>query len=157
MAIGTNASIYFWGTQDEVTSSAGTVADGAYSSNTDIDAWTNDDDAPMLSVTWKGQFDTTMPTVGSIDLYVALENVQSTNDEGDVDANNPIHYLGSFQIDFGVSADADFYAYLFVPQLPPGIATSQQYHFFIHNNGSGQTMGTGWQLWVTPVALGPHG
>jgi len=43
-----------------------------------------------------------------------------------------------------------------VPELPPGTQTSQIYRFFIKNDGTAQTIGTSWNLWVTPVTQGPH-
>jgi len=156
MTIGTDDLIVSYGTQDQVDSTAGTVANDAYSVAGDVSDWTNDDDAPGATFTWKGQFDTTMPTVGSIDLYCTLLNIQSTNDENDTDANYTPHYLGSFEIDFGVAADTDFYTTLYVPELPPGTQTSQIYRFFIKNDGTAQTIGTSWNLWVTPVTQGPH-
>jgi len=156
MTIGTDALINFYGTQDQVDSSAGTIANDAMSVAGDVSDWTNDDDAPGAVFTLKCQFDTTFPSVGSIDLHAVLLNIQSTNDENDADASHEPHYLGSFQIDFGVAADTDFYTTLHVPELPPGIQTSQIYRFFIKNNGTAQTIGTGWGLWVTPVTQGPH-
>jgi len=161
MAIGTDSTIRFWGTQDEVTSSAGTLANDTVSANTDIDAWTNDDDAPNATATLKYQFDTTMPTAGSIDLYCVLENVQSTNDEPDPDVADDDYskrYLGSFTINKASngSPDVDYYDSIEI-ELPAGIASSQDMHFFIFNNGTSQTIGTGWQLWITPWTYGPHG
>lgn len=155
MAIGTDAAIRFYGTQDQVDSTSGTIANDSFSVAGDVSNWTNDDDAPSAGFVLKCQFDTTMPTAGSIDLYCSLIDVQSTNDENDVDANFNGRWLGSFPIDFGVAADTDFYTALYVPDLPSVIA-SQIYRFFLYNNATGQTIGTSWNLWVTPMTIGPH-
>ena len=83
MAIGTNDAIWKFGTQDEVTSGTpATIADGAYGKADQgaSVAWTNSDDAPYGAAVLKCQFDTTMPTAGSVDLYAHVLNIQSTND-----------------------------------------------------------------------------
>lgn len=156
MAIGTDALIRFYGTQDQVDSTAGTVANDTHSVAGDVSDWTNDDDALGAFFVLKCQFDTTMPTVGNIDLKCSMIDIQSTNDENDVDGSFDGTYLGSFKIDFGVAADTDFYTTCYVPELPAGAAASQKYRFFIYNNGTSQTIGTSWNLWVSPVTLGPH-
>ena len=155
MTIGTDALIKFSGTQDQVDSSSGSVANDAFSVAGDVSDWTNDDDSPGAFFTLRAQF-ATMPTVGSISLHCAVLNIQSTNDESDVDSSNDGHFLGEFKIDFGIGNATNFYAGLHVPELPPGIATSQIYRFFIKNNGTSQTVTAGWGLWVTPTTHGPH-
>lgn len=154
MAISTDAVILFSGTQDEVTTGTpGTVASGAFSVAGDTADWTNDDDAPLAGAVIKCQFDTTFPTAGSIGLYCRMMNIQSTNDEpADSDS---YHFLGSFKIPYGATADVDFYAAIPLFEIP-WLVTSQVLHFHIKNEGTGQTIGTGWQLWITPLTHGPH-
>jgi hypothetical protein len=158
MAISTDEGILFFGTQDEVTSGTpATIASNAYG-KADQGAtvnWTNDDDAPHASAVLKCQFDTTMPTVGSIALYARLLNVQSTNDVEVPDANNTVEFVGAFKIDFGVANDVDFYAAIPFFNLPC-ITASQAIDWYIHNQGTSQTIGVSWQLWITPMAFGPH-
>lgn len=156
MAIGTNATIWFFGTQDQIDSTSGTVADGAFSVAADVDStWTNDDDAPFGSAVLKCQFDTTMPTVGHIGLYARLLNVQSTNDENAIDANFQAHLVGAFQIDFGVANDTDFWTVIPTFEMPQA-GSGQAIEWYIKNEGTGQTIGSGWNLYITPKALGPH-
>lgn len=158
MAIGTDAGIWFFGTQDEVTSGTpATIADDAYG-KADQGAsvnWTNDDDSTDGSAVIKCQFDSTMPTVGNIALIAHLLNVQSTNDTGLPDASNEVHVVGNFKIDFGVSADTDFYAVIPNFQMPQAGA-AQAIDWYLKNNGTGQTLGVSWQLWITPKSIGPH-
>jgi hypothetical protein len=154
MAIGTDATIWFFGTQDEVTSgTASTVSSGSFSDGDDTAAWANDDDAPWASATLKYQYDTTFPTAGSIGLYCYLENVQSTNDE--VADSDAWHFLGSFKVAYGSTADTDYYAVIPIFEVPQAGA-SQSIIFKIKNEGTSQTIGTGWQLWITPKTYGPH-
>jgi len=158
MAIGTDSGIWFFGTQDEVTSGTpATIADDAFG-KADQGAsvnWTNDDDATHASAVLKCQFDTTMPTAGNILLYAHLLNVQSTNDIGVPDANNLATLCGAFVIDYGVAADTDFYTVIPNFQIPQAGA-AQAIDWYLNNNATGQTIGVSWQLWITPKVVGPH-
>jgi len=157
MAISTDDGIWKFGTQDEVTSGTpATVSNDAFG-KADQGAsvnWTNDEDAAEGSAVLKCQFDTTMPTIGNILLFAHLLNVEGTNDTGAPDANNEVHLVGSFQIDFGISADVDFYMVIPNFQMPQAGA-SQAIDWYIKNNGSSQTIGVSWQLWITPKSIGP--
>lgn len=158
MAIAENAGIVFFGTQDEVTSGTpATIANNAYG-KADQGAsvnWTNDDDAPFAAAVLKCQFDATMPTVGNIGLYAHMLQVQSTNDLGAPDANHPHVWCGSFQIDYGIAADTDFYTAISFFRIPQ-IYTSQAIDWYLRNNATAQTLGVSWQLWITPLTDGPH-
>lgn len=156
MTIGTDSLIDFFGTQDQVDDgSTSTIATTAFSVAADISAWTNDDDAPFANFVLENQFDTTMPTAGTIDLYARVLNLQSTNDPGTPDANNLTYFLGTFPIDFGVANDVNYFSYIYGARLPNNI-TSQIYEFYLHNNATGQTIGIDWNLWITPTTVGPH-
>lgn len=158
MAISSDATIHFWGTQDQVDDgTTSTIATTAFSVAADISTWTNDDDAPYASFVLECQFDTTAPTdgEGSIDLYARLLNVQSTSDVGEPSATNLNHYLGSFPIDWTIAADTNYFSVIPFATLP-NMITSQQYDFYIHNNATGQTIGVDWNMWITPFTFGPH-
>ena len=157
MAISTDDAVWKFGTQDEVTSGTpATIATTAYgkADQAGTAAWTNSDNAPYGSAVLKAQFDTTMPTVGTIELFAHLLNVQSTNDVGAPDANNPLVHVGGFEIDFGIAADTDFY--MILPEFEmPQAGNAQAIDWYLKNEGTGQTIGVSWQLWITPKALGP--
>ena len=158
MAIGTDAAIWFFGTQDEVTAGTpATIATGAFGKadqNSSVN-WTNDDDAEFAAAVLKCQFDTTMPTTGSIGLLAHCLNVQSTNEPSVPDANYPHIQVGTFAIDFAAGADTDFYTV--IPLLViPQVYTSQAIDWYLHNQNTSQTIGQSWQLWITPMARGPH-
>ncbi|KKM27705.1 hypothetical protein LCGC14_1572090 [marine sediment metagenome] len=157
MAIGTDAGIWFFGTQDVVDdTSTSTISSGSFSVAADAKLdWTNDDNAPYGSAVLECQFDTTMPTVGSIGLYAKLLNIQSTNDEGDTDGSYAPHFVGTFQIDFGVANDTNFFTVIDLFEMPQAGA-AQAIVWFIKNEGTGQTIGVDWNLWITPKAFGPH-
>ena len=154
MAISTDATIEFFGTQDQVDDgTTGTVATDTFSEASS--SWTNDDDAPSAAFVLEAQFDTTMPTVGTIDLYCRPLNIQSTNNPGAPDGSYKSFFLGVFEIDFGVSNDVNAFLYIERTKLP-NFVTSQIYEFYFHNNATGQTIGVDWNLWVTPITDGPH-
>lgn len=157
MAIATNDAIYKFGTQDEVTSGTpATIANDAYG-KADQGAtvnWTNTDDAPLGAAVLKCQFDTTMPTVGTVGLYAHVLNIQSTNDPGVPDANNSQIFCGSFLIDYDIAADTDFYTFIELFRMP-GLYTAQAIDWYLKNEGTAQTLGVSWQLWITPITEGP--
>lgn len=149
MAISTDSAIEVFGTQDTVTSSTASVADGAFSAQEDT--WTNDDDAPLAAVVFEGTF-ASAPDAGSyVNLYGRLLNVQSTNDQDTPDGNYGHVYLGSFPLNDVTSAQ-----YIPIDVRLPNQKTSQEYEFYIEN-GAGQTLSAGWDLYVTPKTYGPHG
>lgn len=148
MTITTNAAIEFFGTQDTITGSGATVVNGAFGAA--ATTWTNDDDAAMASVILSASF-TTAPTANtSVSLYLRPLNIQSTNG-GDVpDANFGHVYVGSFPLN-----DVTTQQYIAIDIRLPNTQTSQQYDFYIENNG-GQTIDSDWALYITPKTIGPH-
>lgn len=150
MAIGTDAAIEFFGTQDTVTGSTSSVADAAFSVAGDISAWTNDDDAPAASVILSCAFATAPDAYSTVSLYGRLINIQSTNDQDTPDANYQHTFLGVFPLNNVTTTQ-----YIAVDVALPNTKTSQEYEFYIENNG-GQTMSAGWNLYVTPKTIGPH-
>ena len=157
MAIDTDAAIWFFGTQDQVDDgSTSTISNDAYSVAADVDStWTNDDDALFGSAVLECQFDTTMPTDGSIGLYARLLNVQSTSDENETDANFSPNRVGTFKIDFGVANDVNFFTTIPLFDMPQAGA-AQTIEWYIKNEGTNQTIGIDWNLWITPKSIGPH-
>ncbi len=157
MAISVNDAILKHGTQDEVTSGTpATISSDAFG-KADQGAsvnFANSNDAPLAAAVLKVQFDTSFPTVGTIGLYAHLLNIEGTNDPGVPDANNEQTFVGSFLIDFGIAADTDFYTYIELFRMP-GIGASQVIDWYLKNQGTGQTIGVSWQLWITPITEGP--
>jgi len=157
MAISTDAAVHFWGTETELTSgtTAGTVADGAFSDSNDTNTWTNSDDAPLAMFQlfvddWGGAPD----AGGIVNIYAQLLNFNSTNDEPQPDANYKSHYVGKFIVD---NVDADQWLTA-GPFALPNYETSQNYQFYIENQ-SGQTIGSTnnhWDFFIVPMTYGPH-
>jgi hypothetical protein len=157
MAIDTDAGIIFWGTADslEAAGTSGAVANAAFSDGTtDLDQWTNTDDAPLAIFV----LEFTLAAAGTagtvIDLYARPMNIGfgGAADADVPDANFPHMYLGSFPIN-NPSTDPQIATFGMVGL--PNVITSQPYIFYIRNN-TGQSIDAGWDLTITPMTFGPH-
>ena len=150
MAIGTDAAIDFFGTQDTLGTSSASVANNAFSIASDLSTWVNDDDAKEASVVLLADWNTTAPDADSVvNLYARLLDVQSTNDQDVPDANFQHVYLGSFPTN-------DVLTNQYIPRIIhlPNNKTSQNYEFYIENK-TGETIQAGWDIYITPKATGP--
>ena len=150
MAIGTDSAVNFFGTQDTLGTSSASVADAAFSIASDLSTWTNDDDAPMASVTLEITYALSPDANSSVNLYLRTLNVESTND-GDVpDANFQHMYVGSFPVN-----DVTTNQYITIDITLPNYKTSSEFEFYIENS-TGQTIQASWDIYVTPKTIGPH-
>ena len=150
MAIGTDALVEFFGTQDALGTSSATVADAAFSIAGDLSTWTNDDDAPMASITALLDWAVAPDANSGVSLYARLLNTQSTNDSDVPDANFTHTYLGRFPVN-----DVTTNQYITIDVSLPNGKTSQEYEFYIQNN-TGQTIQASWDIYITPKTFGPH-
>jgi hypothetical protein len=148
MAISTDSAIEFFGTQDTITGSGGTVVDGAFGAA--ATTWTNDDDAPQASIVLDCSYTIAPGANSSVNLYLRPLAVQSTNDQDVPTANFQHTYAGSFPV-----KDVTSQQFSQIIITLPNNVTSQQYNFYIENNG-GQTMDSDWDLHITPKTIGPH-
>ena len=151
MAIGTNDTIEKFGTLDDLDSTSGTVANNAYSVQGDLASWTNTDDAPMAAMIGLFTFGTA-PTAGTtIDLFCRLLNiVDTTKDTQTPTDDQPVIYMGSYVLDNVTTEQV-----LSIDIALPNAKSSQEYEFYIKNNGTGQTLSSGWSLQVMPKTYGP--
>jgi len=154
MAIGTNAPIDFFGTQDTVTAGGGTssVANSAFSAAGDVvsGGWTNDDDAITAAAVLTCAY-SVAPTAGtSIALYARLMNIDGTADAITPDSTLRRVPVGVFPVKSQTASQS-------IPTEInlPNHYTSQVYDIYIENS-TGQTISAGWTLKITPKAIGPH-
>ena len=150
MAIGTDSAIEFFGTQDTLGTSSSAVANAAFSVAGDLSTWVNDDDAPQASVVLLANFSVAPTANSSINLFLRLLDVQSTNDQDVPDANFQHVYAGSFPLNNVTTAQ-----YIPIVISLPNNITSQNYEFYVENQ-SGQSLPAGWDIFVTPKTIGPH-
>jgi hypothetical protein len=155
MAIGTDAAIDFFGTQDTVTVGTGTsaVSDGAFSASGDVvsGGWTNDDDAPIAEAVLTWQYASGTIT-GGIHLYARRMNVNGTADEPQPSLTCRRPYVGTFVLNTAQATTTDTTYAITIPL--DNLYTSQVYEFYTENT-SGVTMTAGWTVKITPKTLGP--
>lgn len=149
MTISTNAAIEFFGTQATITGTTATVADGGFSITGDIVQFTNTDDAPQASIVAMFDWSVAPDANSSVNLYVRLMNIDSTNDQDVPDANYQNVYVGSFPIN-----DVTTNQYIPIGISLPNTTSSQVYEFYIENQ-TGQAIQANWTLKVTPSTIGP--
>lgn len=154
MAIGADDAIKKFGTADEVSTGGGTSlvdGDGGISTTSDIDEWTDTDDAWrhsfVLEATWAA-----VPDTGVIELWVTLPEVQGTNDEPTMDATFDGFFIGARRPD--EVATKQYLA--FPPVELPSVKSQQVYQFYIRNaqGDAAHDISAGWKLYVTPITPG---
>lgn len=150
MAIGTDAAIHFFGTQDSLDDTSAAVTSGSFSVAGDLLTWTNDDDAIEASVTLEGTFSVAPDANSSVALFAALQDVQSTNDDSAPTVNYQHTFLGSFPV-----KDVTSNQFTTISIALPNAKSSQIYQFYIRNQ-TGQTISAAWDVHITPRTVGPH-
>ena len=93
MAIGSNNAIEYFGTQDTVITTDATVTDGSFSTSGQATTCTNDDDARYAVAAFTGTYSTAPDANSSVSLVAKLNDIDSTNDAQEPDANNLHNYL----------------------------------------------------------------
>lgn len=151
MAIGTDAAINFVGAQDSLDNTSGSVADDAFSVAGDLLDWTNDDDALTVDIVLEANFSVAPDANSSVALFAQVLNVVSTNDPLIPTANYQDVFLTSFPVKDVTGNRFSNPKTISLPRLQ----SSQIVDYFIQNN-TGQTISAGWDLHVTPNAIGPH-
>lgn len=150
MAIGTDAAIEFFGTQDTLGTTSAAVANDAFSIAGDLSTWTNNDDAIQAHVVLLANFSVAPDANSVINLYLRPLAIQSTNDATVPDANFQSVHVGSFPLN-----DSTVAQYIPIVISLPNQKTSQGYEFYVENK-SGQSLPAAWDIFVTPKAIGPH-
>ena len=150
MAIGTDSMVEFFGTQDSLDNTSGSVADGAFSAASDLVTWTNDDDALSANIILECTFSVAPDANAGVALFARPINIQGVNDQDPPDANFLHAYIGRFPVNDVTSAQ---FVAIDIP-LVNG-KSSQEFDFFLLNN-AGQTISAGWDLHITPKTVGPH-
>ena len=157
MAIGADATIQFFGTQDTVTAGGGTsaVGNGNVSASGDVvsGGWTNDDDAPYIAATLTLD-PASAPSAGTtVQLFARCMNIDGTTDAPQTDPNYLQTPIGFWVVDADAAAHTVALVGGYAPL--PNHYTSQVYEFYIKNN-TGVSIDAGWVVKVTPVTDGPH-
>ena len=151
MAIATGDAIWKFDTEDEISDSTSSVSNGDYSVAGDVDStWANTTNVVVASAVLKATFGTNPDANSTISLFARLMNVEGSNDMPVIDDNFSGIYLGAFTSPDLVTAAQ----YLTLTEHPlPSVSASQIIEFYIKND-CGQTLSSGWELWVTPKTYG---
>jgi len=148
MAITTNDMIVKLGTTKTIESNGVSIANNTIVKADDATYSIVDDgdNAPDAEFVLACSF-ATAPTVNTtLDLYAAEQDIDGTNDAADPTTTYKPRYIGSFVVN---SVTTTQYLKLRANDVPT-IA-----YYFLHNNGTGQTVNAGWTLKVTPRTVGP--
>lgn len=148
MAISTDAAIEFFGTQTSVVTSTAAVTDGSFSAQEDT--FTNSDDAPQASAVLVVTFGSAPDDNSFVALYARLLNIDGLGDQDTPDAEFLHTFLGNFPVDNTTSSQN-----VAIDIVLPNTKSSQEYEFYIQNR-AGETISSGWELFITPKTLGPH-
>ena len=159
MAISTDSSIEFLGTQDKISAtSTSAITNGSYSGSSDVISgnWTNDDDALYAKIIMEWQYASgTISSGARFTVFARLMNIQGTEDMNQPDANFEHYFLGNIPVDEGLGTSTNEFTRPIIVRLP-NLVTSQVYQFYF-KNVTGVTVSAGWDAWITPSAAGPHG
>lgn len=87
------------------------------------------------------------PTEGTVlSLYARPLDIDGTADAEAPETTRPTVFVGNFVVNNVTSAQSIWLAAEDVPRKAD---------YYVHNNGTGQTLGSGWTLKVTPISRGP--
>lgn len=137
-----------WGTERTLEASGASIANNALAQADDADysVTTHGSDYPDARFVIAATFGTA-PTEGTVlALYARPLNIDSTNDSEVPETTRPTRYIGSFVVNNVTTAQ---YISLIAYDVPAEAS------YYIHNNGTGQTLSSGWTLKVTPRTYKP--
>ena len=153
MAIGANAAIWFFGTQDDLDDTSALVASNGYSNATgDLVAWTNDDDATHVAITVELTMKVAAADNSGINIYFRALNVEGTNDDSIPEAEYQHNHMGFFPVLNGITT---IQRSTIAPIALPLYKTSSVWEVYLENK-TGQEIDAGWTVFVTPMSIGPH-
>ncbi len=151
MAIGTDAAVEFFGTQDDLDSTSALVASNGFSIATDLVTWTNDDDAPQASIILELTMNVAAADNSGVNLYFRALNVEGTNDDSVPEAEYQHTFIGFFPVLNGITSLQRSTKRIALPNFE----TSSEWEVYIENK-TGQQIDAGWTVFVTPITIGPH-
>ncbi len=145
-----NEAIVFLGTQKTLEASGASIANNALAKADDASYGIVADGAnyPDARFVLTCAF-TTAPTENTtIALYARPLNIDGTADADAPETTRPTQYIGAFVVNnIGSSTPQSLVC---MAQNVPWEAD-----YYLHNNGTGQSINSGWKLLVTPCTIGP--
>lgn len=144
----TNEAIYFYGTQKTLEANGGAIANNALAQANDATYGVVADGAGYPDAVFVlGATFGTAPIEGTvIALYARPLDVDGTADTEVPETTRPTLYVGSFVVNNVTTAQYITCVGRDLPRLA---------EYYLHNNGTGQTLAAGWTLKATPRTYGP--
>ena len=93
-----------------------------------------------------GSFATAPTENSTLALYARPLNIDGTADADAPETTRPTQYIGVFAVNNVTTSQSLVWQAQNVPW---------EADYYIHNNGTGQTLSAGWTLLVTPCTIGP--
>ena len=143
-----NEAIVFLGTEKTLEASGASIANNALAQADDASYGivADGDSYPDARFVLTGTFSVAPTENTTLALYARPLNIDGTADADAPEATRPTQYIGVFVVNNVTSAQSMVCDAQNVPW---------EADYYIHNNGTGQTLGAGWKLLVTPCTVGP--
>ena len=143
-----NEAIVKLGTQKTLEANGAAIAnntlaqanDASYSIATDGNYY------PDARFVLTGAFGTAPTENTTLALYARPLNIDGTADADAPETTRPVQYIGVFVVNNVTTSQS---LALMAQNVP------WEADYYIHNNGTGQTLSAGWKLLVTPCTIGP--
>ena len=143
-----NEAIVKLGTQKTLEASGASIANNTLAQADDASYSIATDGAyyPDARFVLTGAFATAPTENTTLALYARPLNIDGTADADAPETTRPVQYIGVFVVNNVTTAQS----LVLMAQNVPWEAD-----YYIHNNGTGQTLSAGWKLLVTPCTIGP--
>ena len=143
-----NEAIVKLGTQKTLEANGAAIANNTLAQADDASYSIATDGAyyPDARFVLTGSFATEPTENSTLALYARPLNIDGTADADAPETTRPTQYIGVFAVNNVTTAQS----LVLMAQNVPWEAD-----YYIHNNGTGQTLSAGWKLLVTPCTIGP--
>lgn len=143
-----NEAIVKLGTQKTLEASGAAIANNTLAQADDASYGIATDGAyyPDARFVLTGAFGTAPTENTTLALYARPLNIDGTADADAPETTRPTQYIGVFLVNNVTTSQS----LVLMAQNVPWEAD-----YYIHNNGTGQTLSAGWKLLVTPCTIGP--
>ena len=141
-------AVVLLGTQKTLEASGASIANNALAQANDASYGIVADGAsyPDARFVLTGTFSVAPTENAVLALYARPLNIDGTADADAPETTRPTQYIGVFAVNNVTSAQSLVCDAQNVPW---------EADYYIHTNGTGQTLGAGWKLLVTPCTIGP--
>ena len=143
-----NEAILKLGTPKTLEANGASIANNALAQADDADYGVVADGSsyPDARFVLVGTFSVAPTENTTLALYARPLNIDGTADADVPETTRPVIYIGAFVVNNVTTAQA---MQLMARDVP------WEASYYVHNNGTGQTLAAGWTLKVTPCTVGP--